>query len=114
VNIDIQSSTLTLAIIIINRIINLCFRIFEERATGVLDECFEENETLSQTLLVRELDNYGYLTCLDLAVSGDSQDFIAHTACQLLLTRLWMGAMAMNTTSFKVNKVGALDWNSCE
>ena len=75
---------------------------FEERAIGVLDECFGENETLSQTLLVRELEHFGHLTCLDLAVSGDSQNFISHTACQVLLTRLWMGAMAMNTTSFKV------------
>ncbi|KXJ08257.1 Transient receptor potential cation channel subfamily M member 7 [Exaiptasia diaphana] len=77
-------------------------KMFEERAIGVLDECFGENETLSQTLLVRELEHFGHLTCLDLAVSGDSQNFISHTACQVLLTRLWMGAMAMNTTSFKV------------
>ena len=88
--------------ILVHRSCLFLFRLFEERATGVLDECFEENEKLSQKLLLRELDHHGNLTCLDLAVSGDSQDFIAHEACQLLLTRLWMGALAMNTTSFKV------------
>nr|6CO7_A Chain A, Predicted protein [Nematostella vectensis]6CO7_B Chain B, Predicted protein [Nematostella vectensis]6CO7_C Chain C, Predicted protein [Nematostella vectensis]6CO7_D Chain D, Predicted protein [Nematostella vectensis] len=77
-------------------------RLFEERAVGVLDECFNENETLSQTLLVRELDHYSRMTALELAVSAESQDFIAHTSCQVLLTRLWMGTMAMNTRWWKV------------
>ena len=80
-------------------------RVFEERATGVLNECFEQNETLSQTLLVKELENYGNVTCLDLAVLADDQNFIAHTSCQVLLTRLWMGAMAMSTNWVKVSGV---------
>ena len=70
----------------------------------MLDECYEENEPFAQTLLVKELNNFGKLTCLDLAAFADDQNFIAHTACQVLLTRLWMGAMAMNTPWFKVRK----------
>lgn len=75
---------------------------FEQHAIGVLQECYEENETLSQTLLVKELDNFGNLTALDLAVMAEDQNFIAHTSCQVLLTRLWMGAMAMNTKWWKI------------
>ena len=79
-------------------------RDFEQHAIGVLQECYEENETLSQTLLVKELDNFGHLTALDLAVMAEDQDFISHTSCQVLLTRLWMGTMAMNTQWWKVRK----------
>ena len=77
---------------------------FEEHAIGVLQECYEENESLSQTLLVKELDSFGHLTALDLAVMAEDQNFISHVSCQVLLTRLWMGAMAMNTQWWKVSK----------
>ena len=77
---------------------------FEQHAIGVLQECYEENETLSQTLLVKELDKFGCLTALDLAVMAEDQDFISHTSCQVLLTRLWMGTMAMNTQWWKVGE----------
>ena len=84
------------------------FSDFEQHAIGVLQECYEENETLSQTLLVKELGNFGHLTALDLAVMAEDQDFISHTSCQVLLTRLWMGTMAMNTQWWKVRKTTSL------
>ena len=70
----------------------------------MLQECYEENEAWSQKLLVKKLDNFGQLTALDLAVMAEDQDFIAHTSCQVLLTRIWMGTMAMNTQWWKVGK----------
>ena len=78
---------------------------FEQDAIGVLQECYEENETLSQTLLVKELESFGHLTALDLAVMAEDQNFIAHVSCQDLLTRLWMGTMAMNTRWWKVREL---------
>ena len=81
---------------------NFASRKFEEHATGVLQECYEENEALSRVLLVKELETFGNLTALDLAVMAEDQNFIAHTSCQELLTRLWMGTMAMNTRWWKV------------
>lgn len=68
----------------------------------MLNECYEDNEELAQTLLVKELNNFGKLTCLDLAAAAELKNFIAHTSCQGLLTRLWMGSMAMNTPWYKV------------
>jgi len=93
---------------------------FEQHAIGVLQECYEENESLSQYLLVRELGNFGHLTALDLAVMAEDQDFIAHTSCQVLLTRLWMGTMAMNTQWWKVRKTTSIlsgvgqGWKICK
>ncbi|XP_074622988.1 transient receptor potential cation channel subfamily M member-like 2 isoform X1 [Acropora palmata] len=75
---------------------------FEEHAIGVLQECYEQNEVLSQTLLVRELDSFDQLTALDFAVMAEDQNFISHVSCQVLLTRLWMGTMAMNTQWWKI------------
>ena len=77
---------------------------FEEHAIGVLQECYEENENLSQTLLVKELEYFGHLTALEMAVMAEDQNFIAHVSCQVLLTRLWMGTMAMNTQWWKVGE----------
>ena len=77
---------------------------FEQDAIGVLQECYEENEATSQTLLVKELESFGHLTALDLAVMAEDQNFIAHVSCQVLLTRLWMGTMAMNTQWWKVRE----------
>ena len=68
----------------------------------MLNETFSQNETLSQTLLVREMDHFDQMTCLELAVLASDRSFIGHTACQTLLTRLWMGAMAMNTNWWRV------------
>lgn len=35
---------------------------------------------------------------------AEDQNFIAHVSCQVLLTRLWMGTMAMNTQWWKVGE----------
>ncbi|KAL9974194.1 hypothetical protein ACROYT_G011206 [Oculina patagonica] len=75
---------------------------FEQHAIGVLQECYEEHEAESQILLVKELDNFGHLTALNLAVMAEDQDFISQPTCQMLLTRLWMGTLAMNTQWWKI------------
>ena len=75
---------------------------FEQVAVGVLNECSLENEQHAQTLLVKELNDFGHLTSLDIAVEANNQDFIAHSSCQSLLTKLWMGALHINTEAWKV------------
>ena len=71
-------------------------------AVGVLDECRNEDDSTAQTLLVKELPDFAFLTSLDIAVSANNQDFIAHPSCQTLLSRLWMGALHINSETFKV------------
>nr|XP_047136370.1 transient receptor potential cation channel subfamily M member-like 2 [Hydra vulgaris] len=75
---------------------------YENLAVGVLEECRKDNEEEAQTLLVKEIPEFGFLSCLDIAVSANNQDFIAHSSCQTLLSRLWMGALYINTSLWKV------------
>lgn len=78
-------------------------RSYELMAVGVLEKCREEDDKFAQALLVKELPDFGgNLSSLDIAVSANSQDFIAHTSCQTLFNRLWMGELYINTKTVKV------------
>lgn len=80
------------------------FSTYEKLAVDVLDECRREKDDLAQTLVVKELVNIGGLTTLDIAVSAKDLDFIAHPTCQTLLSRLWMGALYINTSFWRVSE----------
>eukprot|EP00794_Sanderia_malayensis_P003485 gene3485-3983_t len=73
-------------------------REWEQVAIGVLDECRKQDDALAQRLVVKELPMFSHLTSLDIAVSAEDQDFIAHPTCQALLNKLWLGAMSELTT----------------
>ena len=71
------------------------FREFLGIALGLLDVCYRTNEDLAQQLLTYNLENWGDQCCLSLAVATRHEEFVAHTCCQTLLTKIWMGAMKM-------------------
>ncbi len=71
---------------------------WESTAIGVLDECRRQDDNLAQRLVVKELPMFSHLTSLDIAVSAEDQDFIAHPTCQALLNKLWLGTMSELTT----------------
>lgn len=75
---------------------------WERTAIGVLDECRKQDDELAQRLIVKELQDFGHLTSIDIAVSAEDQDFIAHPTCQALLSKLWMGAMELSTHTWQV------------
>jgi len=75
---------------------------WEGTAIGVLDECRKQNDELAQRLIVKALPDFGHLTSIDIAVSAEDQDFIAHPTCQALLGKLWMGALALGTHTWQV------------
>ena len=56
----------------------------------------------AQRLVIKELPEFGHLTNLDIAISADDQDFIAHPTCQALLSTIWMGAMESDTPIYRV------------
>ncbi|KAJ7363534.1 Transient receptor putative cation channel sub M member 7 [Desmophyllum pertusum] len=66
---------------------------FKRLALGLLDQCFQTNEELTQQLLTYHLENWGGKTCLSLAVAIEHEEFLAHCSCQTLLTDIWTGAM---------------------
>eukprot|EP00112_Aurelia_sp_Birch-Aquarium-sp1_P007627 Seg1831.8 transcript_id=Seg1831.8/GoldUCD/mRNA.D3Y31 product="Transient receptor potential cation channel subfamily M member 2" protein_id=Seg1831.8/GoldUCD/D3Y31 len=75
---------------------------WETTAIGVLDECRKEDDQRAQALIVKELPDFGHLTSVDIAVSAEDQDFIAHPTCQALLSKLWMGTMEPSTHTWQV------------
>ena len=68
----------------------------------MLDECRKEDDDRAQALIVKELPDFGHLTSIDIAVSAEDQDFIAHPTCQALLSKLWMGTMEPSTHTWQV------------
>ena len=68
----------------------------------MLDECRKQDDELAQRLIVKELPDFGHLTSIDIAVSAEDQDFIAHPTCQALLSKLWMGTMELTTHTWQV------------
>lgn len=80
-------------------------REFKRLALGVLDQCFQTNEELTQQLLTYHLENWGGQTCLALAVAIEYEEFLAHASCQALLTDIWTGAMKnAHRSSIKVRE----------
>jgi len=74
----------------------------------VLNECYEVDEKKAQDLLVRELDHWGCVTCVLIAVETDNKQFISQTACQSLLNSVWMGKLSADNGTAKVMFTGAL------
>ncbi|XP_070536806.1 transient receptor potential cation channel subfamily M member-like 2 isoform X1 [Ptychodera flava] len=76
---------------------------YEEIASGVLTECYKDNEERALMLLVRELPFWGKSTCLRLAISADDKNFVAHSAAQNLLSIIWYGKLEReHTTTIKL------------
>ena len=76
---------------------------YEALATGVLNECFSEDEKRTSYILIRELPNWGRVTCLSLAVAAENQLFIAHSGVQSLLTEIWQGKLSNDNNSLVVS-----------
>ena len=58
-------------------------------AIGVLDECYNEDEVLSEMLVERDLSKWGGMCALKLAAAAKAKRFLAHPCCQSSLNSLW-------------------------
>jgi transient receptor potential cation channel subfamily M protein 3 len=66
------------------------------------------DDDYTQQLLTYELKTFSEQTNLSLAVGASHRQFIAHTACQVLLNDLWIGGLrSRKNTSLKVQQMGA-------
>ncbi|XP_077993758.1 transient receptor potential cation channel subfamily M member 2-like isoform X2 [Glandiceps talaboti] len=72
---------------------------YEQLAYAILTECYNADEEATLLLLVRPLHFWGNSTCLRLAISADDKNFVAHTAVQELLSRIWYGNVDSERTS---------------
>ena len=62
---------------------------FENLAIGVLDECYNEDEVVSEMLVERDLSKWGGMCALNLAAVAKTERFLAHPCCQSSLNSLW-------------------------
>ena len=84
----------------------MLFRHYAEQALQVLDVCYASNEQKTSLLLRRELpESYGHSSVILLAAEAKDKFFIAHAACQSLLSRIWMGRIPLDISFIKVKAV---------
>uniref|UniRef100_A0A1I8HSQ2 LSDAT_euk domain-containing protein n=1 Tax=Macrostomum lignano TaxID=282301 RepID=A0A1I8HSQ2_9PLAT len=74
--------------------------LFENRAWGVLDQCYREDESRAQLLINRELTFYGDSSCIYLAAEAKTIKFMAHPCCQDFLTSTWMGKISTKNSFY--------------
>ncbi|CAG0882990.1 unnamed protein product [Darwinula stevensoni] len=76
---------------------------FENLSLELLDFCYRHDSDMTAQLLTYELNNWGKMTSLSLAVSAGHKAFLAHPCAQILLADLWMGGLRMRkNTNLKV------------
>jgi len=64
---------------------------YQRLAVGIISKCYEDNPKKTRALLTCKLKNWGYLTCLQLAMNGVSWELISHPAVQHLVENIWLG-----------------------
>ena len=77
----------------------LYFREFQSLALELLEHCYKLDDDYTQQLMTYEIKSFSETTNLALAVSANHRQFIAHTACQVLLNDLWIGGLRMRKNS---------------
>ncbi|VDK85698.1 unnamed protein product [Dibothriocephalus latus] len=79
---------------------------FQEKAEGVLNECYREDEHRAQLIINHELSYYGHSSVIKLAAEGQSIKFMAHPCCQDFLTNTWKGNLSSKNSMFRVRQGG--------
>ena len=75
-------------------------------ALELLEHCYKLDDDYTQQLLTYEIKMFSEQTNLGLAVTANHRQFIAHTACQVLLNDLWIGGLRMRkNTSLKARSL---------
>ncbi|XP_076821168.1 transient receptor potential cation channel subfamily M member-like 2 isoform X1 [Clavelina lepadiformis] len=74
---------------------------YQTLATGILSKCYEHNPKHTVNLVTRNLeDNWGNVTCLQIAASSDARDFMSHRAVQSHLDDIWYGDVNKTASGF--------------
>jgi hypothetical protein len=78
------------------------FRNFENIALEMLDLSYKSNPKNSKLLIMRQVPEFGYCTCLQIAKIGYCINFLSHQTVQELLTLLWYKRLSSDTSKFKL------------
>ena len=68
-------------------------KLCESDGIKLLERCSSVNIRRTEELCIRELPHWGNRSCLELAISGDSQNFVAHSTIQMFLKSVWFGSV---------------------
>ena len=85
----------------------LCFFIifvseFEKIALDVIQMCYETNQKDAKLLLMREIPQFGNLTCLQIAKIAQDISFMSHPCVQESLSTIWYSKILPDTGYIKV------------
>ncbi|KAI6203373.1 hypothetical protein M3Y94_00548600 [Aphelenchoides besseyi] len=76
---------------------------FRDFSLELLSHCHDQDDMKTMRLLTAEQPDWGFHTCLSLAVIANNKRFLAHPCCQILLAELWHGGLRFrNQSNFKV------------
>uniref|UniRef100_A0A8C5MRQ4 Transient receptor potential cation channel subfamily M member 2 n=1 Tax=Leptobrachium leishanense TaxID=445787 RepID=A0A8C5MRQ4_9ANUR len=76
--------------------------LYEERAAGVFNECYRNDERRAELLLVRVSPRWGQFTTLELADEAQGQLFMSQGGVQAYLTKTWWGKLSVDNGFLQV------------
>jgi len=91
-----------------------CDRMFEHKASGLLDELYKIDEDNSHKLLTRELLTWKNSKVFELAHKANLMDFMQHDCCQTDIEKMWLGRLSTRPAIWQVRLDRALlsvHWN---
>jgi len=91
-----------------------CDRMFEHKASGLLDELYKIDEDNSHKLLTRELLTWKNSEVFELADKANLMDFMQHDCCQTDIEKMWLGRLSTRPAIWQVRLDRALlsvHWN---
>lgn len=62
---------------------------FENLAVRILDKFYEINVDRCTQAIIRQIPSYGNVTWLELGITAEAKQFIAHRAVQDVLNNIW-------------------------
>ena len=79
-----------------------CDRMFEQKASGLLDELYKIDEDKSHKLLTRELKTWKDSKVFELADKANLMDFMQHDCCQTDIEKMWLGKLSTRPAIWQV------------
>lgn len=76
---------------------------FDQLALDVLDECYEKDAAIVQSMIRRPLDDeFQRQSCLELAHVAQSRQFLSHKCCMSVIDDVWNGIVSPEVSNVKV------------
>ncbi|CAH1797575.1 unnamed protein product [Owenia fusiformis] len=78
-------------------------KLWGERALSILMNCYISSEVKAQKLLMFKQRHFGGdTTILELAVQTKNKEFVSHSCCQSLLSKIWTGKLSQDNHKLKL------------